>query len=53
MLKQTTIYLDSADMKKLGQLAKKDGLKAAYLVRKAIKEYLKRQETEEEQKRGH
>lgn len=29
-------------MKKLSQLAKKDGAKTAYLVRKAVKEYLER-----------
>jgi predicted transcriptional regulator len=42
MLKATSIYLDAADMKKLERIAKKDGLKASYLVRKAIKEFLRR-----------
>jgi predicted transcriptional regulator len=42
MLRPTSIYLDTADMKKLERLAKKDGLKASYLVRKAIKEFLQR-----------
>ena len=44
MLRPTSIYLDTADMKKLERLAKKDGLKASYLVRKAIKEFLQRSE---------
>jgi predicted transcriptional regulator len=42
MLKATSIYLDVADMKKLERLAKKEGLKASYLVRKAVKEFLKK-----------
>jgi len=42
MLKGTSIYLDTADMKKLERLAKKENLKASYLVRKAIKEFLVR-----------
>jgi predicted transcriptional regulator len=42
MLRPTSIYLDTADMKRLERLAKKDGLKASYLVRKAIKEFLQR-----------
>jgi predicted transcriptional regulator len=42
MLKATSIYLDASDMKKLERIAKKEGLKASYLVRKAIKEFLRR-----------
>lgn len=40
MLKATSIYLDVADMKKLEQLAKAEGVKASQLVRKAIKDFL-------------
>ena len=50
MLKATSIYLDVADMKKLERLAGKDGLKASYLVRKAIKEFLQRQAEEKREK---
>ncbi len=45
MLRRTTIYLDAKDMKRLERLAREDGTKAAYLVRKAIREYLERQES--------
>ena len=48
MLKISTIHLDTDDMKKLRQIAKKDGVKTAYLVRKAIKEFLERKERENE-----
>ena len=41
-MKATSIYLDAADMKKLKRIAKREGLKASYLVRKAIKEFLRR-----------
>jgi predicted transcriptional regulator len=46
MLKATSICLDAEDMKKLNRLAKADGLKASYLVRKAIKEFLQRTEVQ-------
>ena len=51
MLKIATFYVDTADMKKLDRIAKKDGLKASYLVRKAVKEFIERKEREEHQDR--
>ena len=50
MLKASSIYLDVADMKKLERLANKEGLKASYLVRKAIKEFLQRHAEETKEK---
>ena len=50
MLKATSIYLDVTDMKKLERLANKEGLKASYLVRKAIKEFLQRHVEENKEK---
>ena len=43
MLKQTTIFLHSDHMKRLGVLAKARGLKNAQMVRLAIVEFLDRE----------
>jgi predicted transcriptional regulator len=42
MLKRTNLYLDTSDMTKLATIAKRQDRKTAYLVRKAIREYLDR-----------
>ena len=44
MLKLSSFYIDAADMKKLYRIAKRDGLKGSYLIRKAIKEFIEREE---------
>jgi predicted transcriptional regulator len=44
MLKLSSFYIDTADMKKLYRIAKRDGLKGSYLIRKAIKEFIEREE---------
>jgi metal-responsive CopG/Arc/MetJ family transcriptional regulator len=41
MLKGTSVRLEEADLKKFDRLAKAEGLKAADLIRRAIREYLK------------
>ena len=51
MLKISTIYVDTVDMKKLGRIAKKEGLTVSYLVRKAIKELIERKLREHDLKR--
>jgi len=44
MLKLSSFYIDTADMKKLYRIAKRDGLKGSYLIRKAIKEFIERED---------
>jgi len=44
MLKISNFYVDTADMKKLYRIAKRDGLKGSYLLRKAVKEFIERDE---------
>jgi hypothetical protein len=46
MLRRLNTWVDAADMKKFAALAKKKKVKAAYLVRVAMAEYLERQEVE-------
>jgi predicted transcriptional regulator len=42
VLKRTNLFLDTDDMKKLAAIAKEQDRKSAYLVRKAIREFLDR-----------
>jgi predicted transcriptional regulator len=47
MIKPVSVSLETQDLKRLERLAKQDGLSTSYLVRRAIKEYLERQEETE------
>lgn len=51
MLKLSSFYIDTADMKKLYRIAKRDGLKGSYLIRKAIKEFIEREEQKDKLER--
>ena len=50
MIEVVSVSVDRQEFERLKRLAKKDGLSTSYLVRKAIKEYLERNEEESSKK---